>query len=163
NAQSVYPLSISAEGRYVAFESYASNLVPGDTNGAFDIFVHRRPSFTSYCLGDGIDPNVTTPCPSGNPGAPGHGCASSINPSAPPSGPRLSAWAPPTPDTMIPSASGLPATVSCIYLQGDALVDVVFGDGVRCAGGTLIPLRTKMNSGGASQFPDSTETVTLSQ
>ena len=27
------PISISADGRYVAFESWASNLVPGDTNG----------------------------------------------------------------------------------------------------------------------------------
>ena len=25
--------SISADGRYVAFKSFASNLVPGDTNG----------------------------------------------------------------------------------------------------------------------------------
>ncbi|MEA3402517.1 MAG: FlgD immunoglobulin-like domain containing protein [Armatimonadota bacterium] len=32
--------SISADGRYVAFNSYASNLVPGDTNGQRDIFVH---------------------------------------------------------------------------------------------------------------------------
>jgi len=31
---------ISADGRYVAFESGASNLVPGDTNGMGDIFVH---------------------------------------------------------------------------------------------------------------------------
>jgi hypothetical protein len=34
--------SISADGRYVAFESEASNLVPGDTNGRGDIFVHDR-------------------------------------------------------------------------------------------------------------------------
>jgi Tol biopolymer transport system component len=34
--------SISADGRYVAFDSAASNLVPGDTNGAWDIFVHDR-------------------------------------------------------------------------------------------------------------------------
>jgi len=34
--------AISADGRYVAFMSYASNLVPGDTNGTFDIFVHNR-------------------------------------------------------------------------------------------------------------------------
>ncbi len=34
--------SISADGRYVAFESYASNFVPNDTNGVFDIFVHDR-------------------------------------------------------------------------------------------------------------------------
>lgn len=32
--------SISADGRYIAFESYASNLVVGDTNNRFDIFVH---------------------------------------------------------------------------------------------------------------------------
>jgi Tol biopolymer transport system component len=34
--------SISANGRYVAFHSAASNLVPGDTNRVFDIFVHDR-------------------------------------------------------------------------------------------------------------------------
>jgi Tol biopolymer transport system component len=31
---------ISADGRYVAFSSVASNLVSGDTNGAYDVFVH---------------------------------------------------------------------------------------------------------------------------
>jgi Tol biopolymer transport system component len=31
--------SISADGRYVAFNSFASNLVPGDDNGAPDVFV----------------------------------------------------------------------------------------------------------------------------
>jgi Tol biopolymer transport system component len=41
NAHSVYP-AISADGRYVAFESDASNLVPGDTNGTTDVFVHDR-------------------------------------------------------------------------------------------------------------------------
>ncbi|MBC7288836.1 MAG: hypothetical protein H5T86_12540 [Armatimonadetes bacterium] len=34
--------SISAEGRFVAFRSFASNLVPGDANGVQDIFVHDR-------------------------------------------------------------------------------------------------------------------------
>ena len=33
---------ISADGRVVAFASNASNLVGGDTNGAFDVFVHDR-------------------------------------------------------------------------------------------------------------------------
>jgi len=33
---------ISADGRYVAFESLASNLVPGDTNDEFDQFVVDR-------------------------------------------------------------------------------------------------------------------------
>jgi cold shock CspA family protein len=34
--------SISADGQVVAFASYASNLVAGDTNGAYDVFVHDR-------------------------------------------------------------------------------------------------------------------------
>lgn len=34
--------SLSADGRYVAFASLASNLVPGDTNAAWDVFVHNR-------------------------------------------------------------------------------------------------------------------------
>lgn len=34
--------SISATGRYVAFQSSASNLVPDDTNGYADIFIHDR-------------------------------------------------------------------------------------------------------------------------
>src|ERR1051326_6265120 len=38
NSDSLVPW-ISADGRYVAFESSADNLVPGDTNGQADIFV----------------------------------------------------------------------------------------------------------------------------
>ena len=34
--------SISANGRYVVFRSFATNLVAGDTNVLFDIFVHDR-------------------------------------------------------------------------------------------------------------------------
>ena len=34
--------SISADGRHVAFQSHAGNLVGGDTNGVQDIFVHDR-------------------------------------------------------------------------------------------------------------------------
>jgi archaellum component FlaF (FlaF/FlaG flagellin family) len=34
--------SISADGRYVSFQSLASNLIPNDTNGVPDIFVHDR-------------------------------------------------------------------------------------------------------------------------
>lgn len=34
--------SISADGRWVVFSSYASNLVPGDLNEQFDVFIHDR-------------------------------------------------------------------------------------------------------------------------
>lgn len=37
-----YAPSLSADGRYVAFASSASDLVGGDTNGASDIFVYDR-------------------------------------------------------------------------------------------------------------------------
>ncbi|MGB9920709.1 MAG: Ig-like domain-containing protein [Moorellales bacterium] len=42
NGNSYGPPSLSADGRYVAFCSSASNLVPGDTNGRTDIFVRDR-------------------------------------------------------------------------------------------------------------------------
>jgi hypothetical protein len=38
----LYSPSISADGRFVAFHSMASNLVPGDTNDWIDVFVHDR-------------------------------------------------------------------------------------------------------------------------
>jgi hypothetical protein len=38
---------ISADGRYVTFESEASDLVTGDTNAAADVFVHDRVSDTT--------------------------------------------------------------------------------------------------------------------
>ncbi|WP_420631970.1 hypothetical protein [Candidatus Leptofilum sp.] len=36
------PAAISADGRYIAFRSFADNLVPNDTNGVPDIFVYDR-------------------------------------------------------------------------------------------------------------------------
>src|SRR5436309_8355810 len=46
NFVSLYP-SISADGRFVAFQSYASNLVAGDTNGTWDVFVRGLQSGTT--------------------------------------------------------------------------------------------------------------------
>jgi Tol biopolymer transport system component len=46
NADSYAP-SVSADGHFVAFHSYASNLVAGDTNGAADVFVLNREARTT--------------------------------------------------------------------------------------------------------------------
>lgn len=40
NGTQMFALSISANGKYVAFASLATTLVPDDTNAAWDIFVH---------------------------------------------------------------------------------------------------------------------------
>lgn len=58
---------ISGDGRCVGFESYDSNLTPGDTNGWSDIFVHDRQtgqtSRASVGLG-GVEPNFNSSLPS---------------------------------------------------------------------------------------------------
>jgi Tol biopolymer transport system component len=46
NSSSATP-SISADGNRVAFASFATNLVPGDTNGLFDVFVRDRAAGTT--------------------------------------------------------------------------------------------------------------------
>jgi hypothetical protein len=44
--------TISADGRYVAFGSYASNLVPGDTNELGDVFIRDRAGDPGWIAGD---------------------------------------------------------------------------------------------------------------
>ena len=46
--------SISASGRYVAFTSNATNLVEGDNNSAFDVFVHDRRTATTERVSVGL-------------------------------------------------------------------------------------------------------------
>ena len=51
--------SISQDGRFVVFESWASNLVPNDNNGTKDIFVRDRKMGTTtrvsvHCISGGI-------------------------------------------------------------------------------------------------------------
>jgi len=63
NGPSVNP-SISADGRFVAFQSRASNLVPGDTNNAADIFVRDRVNKTTERLCDAVQGNKFSFTPS---------------------------------------------------------------------------------------------------
>jgi Tol biopolymer transport system component len=46
---------MSADGRFVTFESQATNLVPGDTNGVSDIFVHDRATGRTRRVSVGAD------------------------------------------------------------------------------------------------------------
>ncbi|MBI5363072.1 MAG: VCBS repeat-containing protein [Planctomycetes bacterium] len=141
--------------------------IPGTTVGAnaqagqakvFSYQPGANSVFTAFCFGDNLDLQVTTDCPCANFGAAGRGCANSTNAA----GALLAATGAAVPDTVVLDVSGMPATVACIFLQGDAITDSVFGDGVNCAGGTLVRLRTKTANAGAASFPDSADTVSLS-
>jgi Tol biopolymer transport system component len=63
-----YDSTISADGRYIAFESEADNLVPGDTNGSLDVFVYdqvRKEIERVSVASDGTQGNGDSPNPIG--------------------------------------------------------------------------------------------------
>jgi hypothetical protein len=113
----------------------------------------------AYCFGDGTSTacpcNIGVGCPCPSTGGAGNGCPWSGNPLganlAGNGNPSISA------DSIVLTGSGMPNS-SALYFQGttrQALgAGVVFGDGLRCAGGTVIRLGTKTNSSGQSLYPD---------
>src|SRR3954452_12456773 len=54
NATTDFPV-MSRNGRFVAFDSEASNLVPGDTNASFDVFIRNRLKGTTERVSVGSD------------------------------------------------------------------------------------------------------------
>jgi hypothetical protein len=101
-----------------------------------------------FCYGDGSGP---VPCPCANSGAAGQGCANSQNPA----GALLTASGTSVPDTLTLTSSGEIATALSILLQGnqDLANPLLFGDGLRCVGGTLKRLYSASASGGVVAFP----------
>jgi hypothetical protein len=101
---------------------------------------------TPYCFGDGTG----AACPCGNNGSAGQGCASSVSPG----GALLNATgtASIASDSVVLHGSSMPNS-SCLYFQGTTQIAAAFGDGIRCAGGSVIRLGTKTNAGGSSQYP----------
>ncbi len=111
-------------------------------------------AISAFCFGDGSG----TPCPCGNSGSAGHGCANSIFAS----GAGLSATGIPSvgADSLVLHGSGM-LDASALYFQGTVQAaggaGSPFGDGLRCAGGTEVRLGTKLNLGGASSYPGAGE------
>jgi hypothetical protein len=107
---------------------------------------------TVFCAGDGSG----TACPCGNNSAAGAGagCLNSFG-----LGGRLVAAgnASVAGDSLVLLGSRMPNS-SALYIQGSAQqgggAGSVFGDGLRCSGGTVIRLGTKANAGGASEYPE---------
>lgn len=105
---------------------------------------------TPVCFGDGTG----APCPCGNSGFLGRGCANSVNPA----GGVLVATglANVSLDTLVLSGSGMPVS-SALYFQGTSILGggngAPFGDGLRCTGGAVQRLGAATNFGGVSQYP----------
>lgn len=55
-----FDCDISADGRFIVFDSRAGNLVPGDTNDEFDIFLHDRVAGTLSRVSLGLDGQQAT-------------------------------------------------------------------------------------------------------
>ncbi|MBL8861320.1 MAG: VCBS repeat-containing protein [Planctomycetes bacterium] len=147
-----YTLSdtLAGAGVRVAYELRARDW-PGNlraVTGWFDLTPTSTGS--AYCAGDGS----AAACPCGNSGAAGRGCASSVNAN----GARLAATgaASLSADTLVLSGSGMPNS-SALYFQGTVRTNgglgSAFGDGLRCAGGSVVRLGTKSNVAGASGYP----------
>src|SRR4051812_32061569 len=64
NSGTYNAVSISADGRLVAFSSQASNLVADDTNGQWDVFVHDRDTGTTERMS--VDSSGNEGNPTGN-------------------------------------------------------------------------------------------------
>ena len=103
------------------------------------------------CLGDG----ALTPCPCGNNSAPGAqaGCLNSVGTAGTLRSAGIARLAN---DTLLLSGSGMPNS-TVLYFQGTSVTGggsgIALGDGLRCAGGSLIRLGVRTNVGGASVFP----------
>jgi Tol biopolymer transport system component len=176
NFGSYYP-SISADGRFVAFQSTASNLVPGDTNGFDDIFVRDR-NATGFAMVGFCYPNASgiRSCPCGNQPLPDDGTRGCNNFGPTPAGGTGGATL-----TATGNALSSPTNTLVFHIQHEQAttnVTVLFmgttqlspgvqtGAGARCVSGLLTPRPYKGNSTVVTgvesniDFPDGVQTMT---
>jgi hypothetical protein len=139
-AQSAFPnldLPVSVNGFYCYDTVYTVTASPFEAG-------------SPYCFGDGTG----TACPCGNSGATGNGCASSVNAS----GANLigQGTASLANDSVALVSTGTP-NASVLFFQGTQSVNggagAVFGDGLRCAAGTVVRLKTITAVNGESRIP----------
>ena len=124
--------------------------------GTCDVSIQVLPQVShTYCYGDGSG----TACPCGNESQVGdrEGCRNSLG--------RGGAFEPAgTPsvsnDTIELDAQRMPNS-SALFFQGTTRTNGglgnVFGDGLRCAGGSVVRLATKTNVNGRSKYPEGSE------
>ena len=102
---------------------------------------------TAFCFGDGS----ATPCPCGNWGAPGAGCANSTGQGATLVGGGNTSV---SSDALTFAASGLLPSQAALLFSGQNAVNgglgLTFGDGLRCAGGSIRRLGIRVPSAGGT-------------
>ncbi len=148
--------AIVSDGSQIAFVAgYTRGSLGGPyQGGGSDAWVARYdlpppPIGVTFCTG------TSTACPCGNAGATGHGCENSIFPE----GGLLQANGVPSVivDSVVLSGSHMP-NAAALYVQGTNQQGggqgVAFGDGLRCAGGSILRIGTKFNAAGASHYPE---------
>jgi hypothetical protein len=101
---------------------------------------------TSYCFGDG----TSAPCPCSN-GSVGFGCPNSADAGG--GGLTVTGGSSLSQDTIVLMGWNMPNTMA-LYFQGSDRSDIVFGDGKRCAGGSLVYLAVKESLNGRSKYPE---------
>ena len=139
--------AMSGDGKRVAFTTLASGLAPPSTAGQVLVCACEPMLPVPVCLGDGTD----VACRCSNFGAPGHGCQNSFSTG----GARLSGVGQTivSADRLRLDLSSLPPTNQAPnFFQGTQRGAFPFGDGVRCAGGTLVRLGTRTTTTGAVSF-----------
>jgi Tol biopolymer transport system component len=153
NGESTYA-AVSANGRYVAFESNAPNLVPNDTNSSGDIFLRDRDTaaFPSLCQPghDGI-----RDCPCANaPSSSGRGCDNAAGTG----GARLAASgrARLSADRLQFTSEGEAANaLSTLVQAGTPTLDcAIYGHGLSCVYGAVLRLCSRSAIVGGITFPD---------
>jgi hypothetical protein len=119
------------------------------TSASGILFVQGTVPGIPFCFGDGT---LSTPCPCGNVGATGRGCSNS----ATANGALLASSGTVLPDTVVLGASDERPTALTIFLQGNvnASSGIPFGDGLRCADGSIKRLYVKTASGGSVSAPE---------
>jgi Tol biopolymer transport system component len=146
---------ITSDGRFVSLWTASGAFAPGDTNGFEDVFVRDLfggPDFASLC-----DPGAGSviACPCGNaPSGPARGCENSAHTG----GAELTAQGGTflSSDSLYFEVQGEPASALSLLLQGTTSIasGAVYGQGVRCVGGSIRRLYTTSAESSSVLVPD---------
>lgn len=124
------------------------------TTGTFSILRNQRVAGAAFCFGDGSA--LACPCGNSSPATAKAGCLNSTGLAGTL---RAAGGARLTSDTLVLQGTNMPSISTVLYFQGTSTVaagaGAIFGDGLRCAGGTSTRLGVKLNAGGASTLPSS--------